>query len=373
MATLDEILGTSGSEGMGDEVYSQQVETKAEKKPADAKPGVVKNEQTEQPKSMVELYNALNPYTPPSEEDIEKEKKKQNREQIFAAIGDGIAALSNLFFTTKGAPSMYDGSNTFSGANKVRYDRLRKEREDKNMAYFNGYMKAKQFDDAVAESERNWKRQLGLDEKADKRYKESIEHRNEREKIADDRYDAEQTYRKERDQKNDNWKNEEFEYRKGRDRVSDNHWWANFKFQKQAHTGNVNARRDAARAAGARGVRGKQLGFADGKGNQVSIYENVWKGSMQQVYDVLLNDLAPKNENERKLWERQMKKLDTPQKKEDYVKQNWHRSPRASAIMLSLSKLDPATMTSELNGGDEDYSQYETGSGDDDFSEYEVK
>ena len=57
----------------------------------------------------------------------------------------------------------------------------------------------------------------------------------------------------------------------------------------------------------------------------------------------------------RKGFDRQMKKLDTPQKKEDYVKQNWHKSPKASAIMLSLSKLDPATMTSELNDEVVDY------------------
>lgn len=62
-----------------------------------------------------------------------------------------------------------------------------------------------------------------------------------------------------------------------------------------------------------------------------------------------------------------MKKLDTPQKKEDYVKQNWHKSPKASAIMLSLSKLDPATMTSELN---DEVVDYVPGGGDDDVIDY---
>ena len=88
---------------------------------------------------------------------------------------------------------------------------------------------------------------------------------------------------------------------------------------------------------------------------------------MQQVYDAMLSDLAPADEAERKRWERQMKKLDTPQKKEDYVKQNWHKSPKASQIMLTLSGIDPATMTSGLNDDVEDYTP---GGGDDEVIDY---
>ena len=88
---------------------------------------------------------------------------------------------------------------------------------------------------------------------------------------------------------------------------------------------------------------------------------------MQQVYDAMLSDLAPADEAERKRWERQMKKLDTPQKKEDYVKQNWHKSPKASQIMLTLSGIDPATMASELNDDVEDYTP---GGGDDEVIDY---
>ena len=307
-----------------------------------------------------ELFKKLNPYTPPTAEELEKERKREKRAQIFAAIGDGITALSNLFFTTQYAPNMYDGKNTISQANKVRYDKLIKDREEKNTAYFNGLMRARQADAEDAHRERSWQRQLGLDQEARDRYNESITHRNEREQIADDRYNSEQAYRR------------------GRDEEADRRWQANFdedkrrsdrsyNFQVRQHNDNVAVRREQARATAARGVRGKQLGFADGNGNQVSIYENVWKGSMQQVYDAMLSDLAPADEAERKRWERQMKKLDTPQKKEDYVKQNWHKSPKASQIMLTLSGIDPATMTSELNDDVEDYTP---GGGDDEVIDY---
>ena len=291
-----------------------------------------------------ELFKKLNPYTPPTEEELAKEKKKQKRAQIFAAIGDGVTALANLYFATQYAPNMYDGKNTLSHSNKVRYDKLVKDREEKNTAYFNGLMKARQADADDAHRERSWQRQLGLDQEARDRYNESIAHRNERERISDERYDSEQEYRRGRDDKADRRWQATFDEDKRRSNRS-------YNFQVQQHNDNVEVRREQARATAARGVRGKQLGFSDGNGNDVSIYENVWKGSMQVIYDTLYNDLAPTDEKEKVFWESQMKKHDTAQKKEDFVKQNWYKSKRAKAQMLSLSKLDPATMTSEVNDG----------------------
>ena len=286
-----------------------------------------------------ELFKKLNPYTPPTAEELEKERKREKRAQIFAAIGDGITALSNLFFTTQYAPNMYDGKNTISTANKVRYDKLVKDREEKNTAYYNALMRARQADDEAAHRERSWQRLLGLDQEARDRYNEGIQHRNERERIADERYTSEQ------------------EYRRGRDAEADRRWQANFdedkrrsdrshNFQVRQHNDNVSVRREQARATAARGVRGKQLGFADGNGNQVSIYENVWKGSMQGIYDTLVADgITP---DAIKLAQGGMSASD----KEDFVKQNWYKSNNARAQMLALSKLDPATMTSEVNDED---------------------
>lgn len=153
--------------------------------------------------SYAELYKKLNPYKPPTDEELAKEKKKQKREQIFAAIGDGISALSNLFFTTQYAPNMYTGKNTMSERTKVRYDKLMKEREGKEKEYYEGLMRARIADEERDDRERKWQRQLGLDKKNDDRYNEGIQHRNEREKITDDRYDAEQEYKKGRDKEAD--------------------------------------------------------------------------------------------------------------------------------------------------------------------------
>ena len=95
--------------------------------------------QTEQSASQegVSLKNPsfMDMIKPILEEDplSEKEKKKQKREKIFAAISDGISALSNLYFTTQYAPNMYTGKNTQSQATRERWEKLIKERkEDRN-------------------------------------------------------------------------------------------------------------------------------------------------------------------------------------------------------------------------------------------------
>lgn len=51
-------------------------------------------------------------------------EKRRKRAAVFAAIGDGLASLSNLFFTTKGAPNAYNPANSLSDAVRKRYDEL---------------------------------------------------------------------------------------------------------------------------------------------------------------------------------------------------------------------------------------------------------
>lgn len=128
--------------------------TDVEKTPIEVKPQRV---------SYEEMFKLLNPYKPPTQEELEKERKKQRREQIFAAIGDGISALSNLFFTTQYAPNMYRPVETQSEKTKKRWDKLTAERNANMTAYINGLMRARQADDTYNDNERAWQRQLGLD------------------------------------------------------------------------------------------------------------------------------------------------------------------------------------------------------------------
>lgn len=65
---------------------------------------------------------------PESDEERKAREKKERRDALFAAIGDGVSALSNLYFTTKGSPS-FDQSKSLTKAQQEVVDRKRKERE----------------------------------------------------------------------------------------------------------------------------------------------------------------------------------------------------------------------------------------------------
>lgn len=122
-------------------------------------------ESTENPRmSYVEMYQRLNPFQPPTEEDLEKERKKAKREKIFAAIGDGISALSNLYFTTQYAPNMYNHENGQSAKVERKWQQLQADRDAQMNAYIRNLMAAQQADDDREDKDRNWKRLIGIDE-----------------------------------------------------------------------------------------------------------------------------------------------------------------------------------------------------------------
>lgn len=99
------------------------------------------------------MYNK-DPMLTPEEE--EKERKKQKREQLFAAIGDGISALSNLYFTTQYAPNMYAPMKTQSARVRNRWEKLAAERNANMKAYSEGLANAIRAD-------QEWQRMIGLD------------------------------------------------------------------------------------------------------------------------------------------------------------------------------------------------------------------
>ena len=145
-----------------------------EAKAASVKPAETKKATTTTPAdgvtprmSYVEMFQKMSPYKPPTEEELEKERKKEKREKIFAAIGDGIAALSNLFFTTQGAPNAYDSKNSLSAKAQERWDKLKKERDENSRYYTTAYMQAMKNDEEGARDERNWKRLLERDSRQD--------------------------------------------------------------------------------------------------------------------------------------------------------------------------------------------------------------
>lgn len=85
------------------------------------------------------LQEAANKTKPETEEERKKRERKEKSKKIIAAVGDGLMALSNLYFTTRGAPNMYD-HKTMSQQTplQAQLDKLKAEREanaDKYLQY----------------------------------------------------------------------------------------------------------------------------------------------------------------------------------------------------------------------------------------------
>ena len=135
--------------------------------------------------SYVEMFQQMSPYKPPTPEELEKERKKQKREAIFAAIGEGISAMSNLYFTTQYAPNAFDPSKGMAATTKARFDQLKKEREENQRQYMEGFMRAMRWDAEDERDERNWNHTLER-EKVTDHWRELLEGR----KQAKDEFDA---------------------------------------------------------------------------------------------------------------------------------------------------------------------------------------
>lgn len=69
---------------------------------------------------------------------------------------------------------------------------------------------------------------------------------------------------------------------------------------------------------------------------------------MQLVYDELFKDMRKAHEADPDN-NPYVPRHRTEREKEDFVKQNWTKSPRARQRMLFLSTIDPATMTSDVS------------------------
>ncbi len=85
------------------------------------------------------LQDLANKSKPETEEERKKRERKERSKKIIAAVGDGLMALSNLYFTTRGAPNMYN-HQTMSQQTPLqkRLEEAKKEREanaDKYLQY----------------------------------------------------------------------------------------------------------------------------------------------------------------------------------------------------------------------------------------------
>lgn len=152
--------------------------------------------------SYVEMMQMAYPYQPPSQEELEKERKREKNARMWAAIGDGVAAMANIYFAGKSGYSNYDPKSSMSAKVNARAEQLHKEREANAKSYFSLYMQAKAHDDANAQAERRLRQQEQSAEQQRKQWEDSFKYRQDRDKADDARRAEEQAYKREQDRLN---------------------------------------------------------------------------------------------------------------------------------------------------------------------------
>lgn len=138
--------------------------------------------------------------------------RRHKREQIINSISDGVSSIANLYFASKGAPSVQQTSLT--DAAQKRYDKLAEERRKKQAEMMSYYINAFQADRQQDNVDRAYNRQVERD-KADDNYRNRL---HEYQVRKDERDHARQV---QRDNVADEQWNKSFEYKSQRDKVED--------------------------------------------------------------------------------------------------------------------------------------------------------
>lgn len=99
-----------------------------------------------------------------SDEDKKKQMRRERRKAIVSALGDGLSALSNLYFTTKGAPDQGLKPGMTDSAKK-RMDDLRAQWQKEKDKYQELMLKGLEMD----REQGNWVKSYELQKNADKR------------------------------------------------------------------------------------------------------------------------------------------------------------------------------------------------------------
>ncbi len=112
-------------------------------------PIVKKEESKPQSKqlSYADMYKILNPeHQETAEQRANREKKERTKARI-AALGDGLRALSNIYFATKGAKVVHNPESDMTKAVNKRKAYMDEQREKNRAAWLAGYQRALALDE----------------------------------------------------------------------------------------------------------------------------------------------------------------------------------------------------------------------------------
>ncbi len=112
-------------------------------------PIVKKEEPAEQPKqlSYADMYKILNPEQQETAEQRANREKKERTKARIAALGDGLRALSNIYFATKGAKVVHNPESDMTKVVNKRKAYMDAQREKNRASWLAGYQRALALDE----------------------------------------------------------------------------------------------------------------------------------------------------------------------------------------------------------------------------------
>ena len=118
-------------------------------------PIVNKEEQKPLPKqlSYADMYKMLNPEQEETAEQKERREKKERTKARIAAIGDGLRALSNIYFSTKGAKVVHNPESDMTKVVNKRKEYMDAQREKNRASWLAGYQRAMALDEKARKND----------------------------------------------------------------------------------------------------------------------------------------------------------------------------------------------------------------------------
>ena len=151
-AARDKTIATQQAIANGVDV-NQSVPSDEEDKPS--VPIVKKEEPKPQPKqlSYADMYKMLNPEKEETAEQKERREKKERTKARIAAIGDGLRALSNIYFATKGAKVVHNPESDMTKVVNKRKEYMDAQRKRNQAAWLAGYQRAMALDEEARKND----------------------------------------------------------------------------------------------------------------------------------------------------------------------------------------------------------------------------
>lgn len=133
------------TEGLNLRMPSAGTQTEQQEKPK-------QTEQPQQPRQMgyVEMFKAMQEDNIETPEQRKARERRERNEAIIRSVGDGISALSDLYFATKNGAKgfvMRDPKNSLTARFNERKKRLDAERKEREKLYLAGYQRAQALDE----------------------------------------------------------------------------------------------------------------------------------------------------------------------------------------------------------------------------------